>query len=235
MTDNQLIRGIRDNEPAAWREIYWANYDKIQAKIAPMLVYTRDRTFDDLFEESLLSLMGNIKDGRLVEGENTNLSGYLYRICWRKALRWETCARRCRGEGVPRGGGGKDEPETDADVFVDPEEYELALELLERVLASLSEQCRSIFRRFYWDRLPMSEIAAIHGLKNQNSAKTTKNRCMEKFKELAKTLLADDERADQAVRRVVERDVLRDLLEEIRREKSGDLAAAALKDKKKDS
>ena len=56
---------------------------------------------------------------------------------------------------------------------------------------------------------------------------------MDKFKEIAKAMLADDEKAEEAVRRTVERDALRDLLDDIRKEESGDLAMAALKNKDK--
>ena len=56
---------------------------------------------------------------------------------------------------------------------------------------------------------------------------------MDKFKEIAKAMLADDAKADEAVRRTVERNALRDLLEEIRKEKDGEWARAALEDKDK--
>ena len=99
MTDNELIRGIRENSPAAWRELYKDNYDKIRAKIAPMLVRTKDITFDDLFDDAMLTLMDNVKDGKVVEGASTNLSGYLYTICWRMALRRETKSKRAEEAG----------------------------------------------------------------------------------------------------------------------------------------
>ena len=237
MTDNELIRGIRENSPAAWRELYLDNCDKIRAKIAPMLVRTKDVTFDDLFEEALLTLMDNVKDGKVTEGETTNLSGYLYTICWRMALRIETRSKRAEEKASKRaaeedGGKEREEPVDEEDTSVEPEEYQEAMAFLERVLESIPPKCRSILRRFYWDKLPMSEIAAIHGLRNENSAKSTKNRCMDKFKEIAKAMLADDAKAEEAVRRTVERDALRDLLEEIRNEEAGQWRRAALKDKR---
>ena len=69
------------------------------------------------------------------------------------------------------------------------------------------------------------------GLKNENVAKTKKNRCMDKFKDIAKAMLADDAATEAAVRRAVERDALRDLLADLRHEEDGELALAALKDK----
>ena len=237
MTDNELIRGIRENSPAAWRELYKDNYDKIRAKIAPMLVRTKDVTFDDLFDDAMLTLMDNVKDGKVVEGESTNLSGYLYTICWRMALRRETKSKRAEEKQAKQAAeeetGTKQEPIEEEDTSVEPEEYAQAMAFLDKVFESIPPKCKSILKRFYWDKLPMSEIAAIHGLRNENTAKTTKNRCMDKFKEIAKAMLADDAKADEAVRRTVERNALRDLLEEIRKEKDGEWARAALDGKDK--
>ena len=237
MTDNELIRGIRENSPAAWRELYKDNYEKIKAKIAPMLVRTKDVTFDDLFDDAMLTLMDNVKDGKVVEGEATNLSGYLYTICWRMALRLETKTKRAEEklakQATEEKVGKMQEPIEEEDTSIEPEEYAEAMAFFDRVFESIPPRCKSILKRFYWDKLPMSEIAAIHGLRNENSAKTTKNRCMDKFKAIAKAMLADDAKVEEAVRRTVERDALRDLLEEIRKEEAGEWARAALEKKDK--
>ncbi len=237
MTDNELIRGIRENSPAAWRELYKDNYEKIKAKIAPMLVRTKDVTFDDLFDDAMLTLMDNVKDGKVVEGEATNLSGYLYTICWRMALRLETKNKRAEEKQAKQATEEKvgimQEPIEEEDTSIEPEEYAEAMAFFDRVFESIPPRCKSILKRFYWDKLPMSEIAAIHGLRNENSAKTTKNRCMDKFKAIAKAMLADDAKVEEAVRRTVERDALRDLLEEIRKEEVGEWARAALEDNNK--
>ena len=231
MTDNELIKGIRENSAAAWREIYHSNREKIRATITPMLVRVKDANFDDVFELALIDLMDNVKDGKLVESEQTNLSGYLYTICWRIANRMAKREKREKEKLVRIFA---DETDLEGDSSIDSEDYEEALAFLDRVLDSIPAKCKSILRRFYWDRLPMTEIAATHGLKNENSAKTTKNRCMEKFKEIAKGMLADDAKAESAVRRTVERNALRDLLEEFRKEVSGEWSIAALKDKDKE-
>ena len=231
MTDNELIKGIRENSSVAWKEIYQSNREKIRAAITPMLVRVKDADFDDVFELALLDLMDNVKDGKLVESEQTNLSGYLYTICWRIANQMVKKEKRRVGIFVEKA---DVEMIDEGDSSIDSEDYEEALAFLDRVLDSIPAKCKSILRRFYWDRLPMTEIAATHGLKNENSAKTTKNRCMEKFKEIAKGMLADDAKAENAVRRTVERNALRDLLEEFRKEVSGEWSIAALKDKDKE-
>ena len=237
MTDNELIRGIRENSTAAWREIYHANYGKVKAKIEPMLRQAKGRTFDDVYSEAMIALMENVKDGKLGEGEHLNLSGYIYTLCWRLALRQENKGKRedeKREEMIGEMGSG--EPSTGVDEddgTISPEEYEEAMAFLEKVLGSIPPSCRALLKRFYWDRMPMKDIAALMGLKNEDTAKSTKNRCMNKFKEIAKMMLADDAKADAAVRRTVERNALRDLLGEFREEESGKLAVAAMKPPKK--
>jgi len=243
MTDNELIRGIRENSHAAWRELYLANYNRLKARIEPMLQQAKGKEFDDVYSEALIALMENVKDGRLGEGERTNLSGYIYTLCYRIALRQEkkgeqeTERRKTMLKEMKSVKSKSGEPSTEDDeddITVSPEEYKEAIDFLDRVLQSIPPACREIFRRYYWDNLPMKEIAAIMGLRNENSAKTTKNRCMNKFKEIAKMMLADDEKAEAAVRRTVERNVLRDLLEEFRQEETGELSMAAYKEKPED-
>jgi hypothetical protein len=73
----------------------------------------------------------------------------------------------------------------------------------------------------------MKDIATLTGLKNEDTAKSTKKRCMDKFRDIAKALLEDDEKAEEAIRRTVERAALRDQLEECRRLESGSMARAA--------
>lgn len=229
MTDNDIILGIRDNSESAWRELFAKTHDQLRPKISPLLQRAADTTYDDIYEQACLDLMDNVKDGKLVESEDTNLVGYMYRICWRRALRAETKRKKSDGrlEEFPQ--------EEVAKLEFDPAEQadaeEEAMAFLEKVLAAIPESCRQLFRRFYWDKMPMKDIAAAMGLKNDDVAKATKSKCMKKYRDIAKAMLADDEKAEEAVRRVVERDALRDLLEECRNEASGEWALAALKEK----
>lgn len=237
MTDKELITGIRNNSEAAWKAIYSGMKPGIRLRIEPMLLRIKDVTFDDIFDEALMLLMGNVKDGRLTENNADNLSGYLYTICYRLAL-------KCLGKPLPPydpsgrtittdSGGthievtGANEIEENPNTWFIEDEW--VRNFLDRVLDSLPLNCKQILKRFYWEGLSMDEIAPTMGLKNANSAKTTKNRCMDKIKKLVTDLLADDEKAEEAIRRAVERNALRDLLERFRQEDSGEIATAACK------
>ena len=239
MTDNEIIRAIRDNSPAAWKELYHSSYRQVEAKVKPLLRNVRHQDFGDIFDEACLTLMEAVKDGSVKEGADSNLAGYLYTVCQRMALRHgvrETHPKEPPRRTLSRVNGKIVVEEPLSELVYDPDKAEteekVATAFLDRVLKVLPENCRTLFRRFYWDKMPMKDIAPTMGLKNENVAKTKKNRCMDKFKEIAKAMLADDEKVEAAVRRAVERDALRDLLADLRREEDGELALAALKDKK---
>ena len=58
----------------------------------------------------------------------------------------------------------------------------------------------------------MDDIASILGMRNADSAKTKKTKCMNKFKDIAAKLIGNDEFAEEAVRAAVERAALKELM-----------------------
>lgn len=231
MKDNDIIRGIRENSEMAWRMLYSETHGKFAPLITRLLAGNSSTTFDDIYELACLDLMENVKSGRLVESESGNLSGYLYTICWRRAVRVNG-SRVAEEKLIAKMEPGSAVFNPDVDFQADMEAEDAALAFLDEVFKTIPERCRKILRRFYWDKMPMKDIAAAMGLKNSDVAKATKNQCMEKFKKVAKAMLADDKSAEAAVRRTIERDALRDLLEECRKESSGEWKLAAMDEEK---
>lgn len=237
MTDNEIIRGIRENSEQAWRELTRQTYAVIRPGISDLLRHNAVLSYDDIYTQACVDLMENVKTGKLLEHEDVNLSGYLYVICRNKAL---TAERKRISESLKQQKMQADQMGPEAseryapDVILeyDPDTEQSAedelLAFLEKVLASIPESCRKLFRRFYWDKMSMDDIASVLGLRNSDVAKTTKNRCMNKFKSIAKSLLQDDEKVEAALQRTVERDALRDLLKACCKEADGEWAMAAL-------
>ena len=220
MTDRDIIQGIESGQTS------------IRQHIQPILSGVRDVTFDDVYQEACIILMENIKAGKLDNKSEMNLSGYLYVICKRVALRYAAKKRPFRivekptskDEVVIKDEG--EEQESKSVEFMEMEEEE-AMRFLDRVLDSIPPTCKSILKRFYWDKMSMKDIATLTGLKNEDTAKSTKKRCMDKFRSIAKAMLEDDEKADVAIRRTIERAALRDQLDECRQLESGTLSRAA--------
>ena len=220
MTNRDIIQGIESGQTS------------IRQHIQPILSGVRDVTFDDVYQEACIILMENIKAGKLDNESEMNLSGYLYVICKRVALRYAAKKRPFRivekptskDEVVIKDEG--EEQESKSAECMEMEEEE-AMRFLDRVLDSIPPTCKSILKRFYWDKMSMKDIATLTGLKNEDTAKSTKKRCMDKFRSIAKAMLEDDEKADVAIRRTIERAALRDQLDECRQLESGTLARAA--------
>ena len=91
MTDRDIISEIETGATS------------IRQHIQPLLSGVRDITFDDVYQEACIILMENIKAGKLdTEGE-MNLSGYLYVVCKRVALRYAAKKRPLRIVEKPTG------------------------------------------------------------------------------------------------------------------------------------
>ena len=75
----------------------------------------------------------------------------------------------------------------------------------------------------------MDEIASIYGLRNANSAKTKKTRCMKLFKDVKEALLKSGDYDEELIKAAAERASLRELLEDERAYcQLDDVAIAAL-------
>ena len=74
----------------------------------------------------------------------------------------------------------------------------------------------------------MDDIASILGMRNADSAKTKKSKCMNKFKDIAAQLVERDEFAEDVVRAAVERAALKELLEDERFYAENGITMAAL-------
>lgn len=231
MTGKEIIRGIKEDSNAVWRHLFSLPAQAVHKQIRPLLKEVRDVTFDDVFEEACIILMENVKAGKL-DGKETNLEGYLYVVCKRIALRHANKKKPLsidneevllKDDGTDPSLGTPEEEAADA---------ERVKAFLDKVLEAMPPNQRAILRYFYWDKMSMSEIAALSGFKNENVAKSTKNRYMEKFKSIARRMLEDDELAEAAIARTVERASLRNQINECRHLESGALIASACKDGK---
>lgn len=108
------------------------------------------------------------------------------------------------------------------------EKQRMQEEFLDKAFDSLPDTCKTIFKKFYWERKPLGEIAGIIGFGSVDSVKTKKSKCMKKFVDFAKKLIEDNEFAEDAVRDAVERAALRELLNEERLHAEMGVAQAAL-------
>ena len=115
----------------------------------------------------------------------------------------------------------------DNDISVDDKQKSQD-EFLDRVFDSIPPECKNLLKHFYWDHKSMDEIASILGMRNADSAKTKKTKCMNKFKDIAAKLIENDECAEEAVRAAVERTAIKELMNNERVYAENGISMAAL-------
>lgn len=215
MTDSQIVQGILDNDDRVWKHIYRQHRSHfvatIKAKLfAPMLV---EQDWEDIFHDSCIVLMEKVKGGNFKVEREGGLFSFLVEIG--KGLTMNLMRKKRKHDEKQEDAIAHNLHKEDNDFDVTVEDKQQAQnEFLDRVFESIPSDCKMLLKAFYWDHKPMDEISSMLGLRNADTAKTKKNRCMNKFKEIAAMLLESDEFAEEVVSASVERAALRELLKE---------------------
>ena len=212
MTDHQLLIGIMQNDERAWKHIC----RNMKQGFAAILVQTfsfnslTNEDIEDIFQESCIVLMQKVKSGGIAISRDGALFSYLVQIGKLTACNLVRKRKDITTENVVTI---SDNLHKECeDISVD-EKQKSQDDFLDRVFDSLPSDCKTLLKHFYWGRKPMDHIASVLGMRNADSAKTKKNKCMNKFKDIAAKLIESDEFAEEAVRAAVERAALKELLE----------------------
>ncbi len=195
----------------------------------------RKEDIEDIFQESLVVLMSKVKSDGLVIPREGVIFSYLAEIgkrTTRNFLRKQSHISSADAVTILA----KQHYNSEGNDMAAEEKQQTQNDFLDRVFDSMPAECKQLLKLFYWERKPMDDIASILGMRNADSAKTKKSKCMNKFKDIAAELIESDEFAEDAVRAAVERAALRELLEEERfyAENGISLAALDIEEDKKD-
>ena len=229
MTDSQLLFGIMQNDDRAWRHIcrnMKFGFASIIGQAFSKGVMTHEDV-EDIFQEALIVLMQKAKSGSIVVTREGALFSYLVQIG--KLIACNLIRKKITSplnEAVTISMDRHYE-ETGSTLTID-EKQQAEGDFLDRAFDLLPSDCKTLLKRFYWDHKTMDEIANILGMRNADSAKTKKNKCMNKFKDIAAKLIESEEFAEDAVRAAVERAALRELIEEEKAHADRGICMAAL-------
>ena len=227
MTDQQLLIGIMQNDERAWKHIC----RNMKQGFAAILVQTfsfnnlTNEDIEDIFQESCIVLMQKVKDGGVALSREGALFSLLVQIGKLTACNIIRKRKDITTEDVVTISDNTHKEHEDISV---DEKQKSQDEFLDRVFDSLPSDCKTLLKHFYWGHKPMDQIASILGMRNADSAKTKKNKCMNKFKDIAAKLIESDEFAEEAVRAAVERAALKELLEDERFYAENGISMAAL-------
>lgn len=213
MTDTQLLIGIMQNDDRAWRFICKNMKSGFASIIGQAFSFGNisNEDIEDIFQESCIVLMQKVKSGSVTVSREGALFSYLVQIGKLTACNLIRKRKDITSEDVVTISDNLHKEYEDISV---DEKQKSQDEFLDRVFDSLPSDCKTLLKLFYWGRRPMDQIASILGMRNADSAKTKKNKCMNKFKDIAARLIESDEFAEEAVRAAVERAALKELLED---------------------
>lgn len=177
----QLITAIKDNDAIALESIYQKNYPKIEA-----LVLKNSGTKDyakDIYQEAFLAVWLNIKQDKFIPKSESSINGYLYTIAknkWMDILRSQgykktIVASKLNFFEI------KDEENNDID---DDILKDKRLEDVMLAFKDLGDACKSLLRKFYFEKKSMNLIAEELAL-DSASTRNKKYRCMQKLKGIA--------------------------------------------------
>jgi RNA polymerase sigma factor (sigma-70 family) len=230
MTDSQLIFGIMQNDERAWRHIC--------REMKPGFVSILGQTFyvdrisgddiDDIFQESLVVLMQKVKSGCVASSHDGALFSYLVQIGKLTACNLIRKKRAQSLDDAVTFSPYLHNIEEEGDEIAVDEKQQAQNDFLDKLFSRIPSECSTLLKHFYWGHKPMDEIASILGMRNADSVKSKKSKCMKRIKEIAARIIEDDEFAEEAIRNAIERAALRELIEEERIHADSGSSIAAL-------
>ena len=182
-TDEALFAGLLRAEESVFDELYREAYPKTHAALLKRACPAAEA--EDLFQDALVALWQNARDGKYRPRPGTRMSTYLTQLC---INRWIDRTRRVdvRRTEIHASPVETATPATHAAELAEMEARELRElrhDRLDAAVAKLPDACRTLLRRFYFERASLAEIAEERGISTA-SAKTEKYRCMQRLRRL---------------------------------------------------
>jgi len=182
LTKNQgFIQAIQNNDTQVLKSLYTTNYPKIE-----VLVLKNSGSKDqakDIYQDAFLAVWQNIKLNKFIPRSESSINGYLYTIAknkWMDVLRSQGYKKTIVASQLNYFEI-KDEENNDID---DDILKDKRLEDVMLAFKNLGEACKSLLRKFYFEKKSMNLIAEELAI-DSASTRNKKYRCMQKLKELA--------------------------------------------------
>ena len=182
-SDEELFAALVRADGDAFDELYREAYPKTRRALLNR--NCPEAQAEDLFQDALVALWQNARDGKYQLRSGTRLSTYLTQLCinrWIDRTRRVEFRRTETREEIPelgsRAATAAEEADREARALL-----EARHEHLEACFARLGEACQSMLRRFYFERASLTAIAEERGI-SAASAKTEKYRCMQRLRRL---------------------------------------------------
>lgn len=181
--DTTWMDGFRRNDQIALRSIYKAHFPAVRQYVLQNSGTVSDA--QDVFQEAIVVLWVNVKQGRFSPGTESGPGGFLFRVAKNKWLDVVRSAAHKHMKVVHD----QRAQEPAADV---PDDMEDRIVRLRGVYEKLDDKCRTVLDQFYFERKDLATIAAGLGVEEE-SIRTIKYRCMMKLRAFRKAITGDEQ------------------------------------------
>ncbi len=174
LPDQELYQGLLNNHRSSISQLYREVYPMAKAQL--MRMGANEEEVKDAFQEGMVALWKNTKQGKFQLQAETKMSTYLIQICKNHFLE--------KKRKLPNTGSLHPDQQVERlaeDNFLDHWFKREEMEQLSKHLRMLGERCQKLLKLFYYERESMREIALEMNL-GEASAKNEKYRCMQKLK-----------------------------------------------------
>jgi len=178
LSDEEIYAGLIDPKGTqpAFEHLYQRVFPAVRQQVRAFGGNEDDAR--DVFQEGVLALWKNAREGRFTPRSSTKLSTYLVEICkrrWMDQRKKASSRYEQRSEALPEA----IDEQNALDRWIDREEQEA----FRQRFGQLGERCQQILSRFYYEKQSMSEIAQAFQI-GEATAKNEKYRCMQRLKKL---------------------------------------------------
>lgn len=170
-----ITQQVRTNREAAFERLYEASFPQVARLVRALGGEYEDAR--DIFQDALVIFYEKAVEGQLeIQSSPT---AYIVGIAKQLWLR-----QRRRNAHLLTFSELEREMEIPEDIFQQPEKPRLRLF---RFLAAAGRKCMEILQAFYYQQMPLPEIAEEFGFANTRSATVQKHKCLDKVREQVKT------------------------------------------------
>lgn len=173
--EQDLLKGLAQNDRKSVETIYKQHYNMVQTLILNNNGNIEDAK--DIFQEALIVLYEKAKSGTFEL--NCQIKTYVYSVCRRLWLKRFHQSQKFTPE-----------VENMEDVIPVEEELETFEQrnkdflLMDKVMQTLGEPCKSLLESYYLQKRSMMEIAGDFGYTNADNAKNQKYKCLMRLKKM---------------------------------------------------
>lgn len=181
LSDRAIVEGLQSaaQTKVAFEHLYKQVYPAVRQQIRAFGGNEDDAR--DVFQEGVLALWKNVQAGKFELRADAKLSTYLVEICKRRWIDQKKKASS-RYEQTPEQLPDQADGPNPLENWIDREEQDAFREKFRQ----LGERCRDMLTRFYYEKQPLREIAAVFGI-GDSTAKNEKYRCMQRLKQIFNT------------------------------------------------